>query len=153
MKNLVLVLVIAITTSVNAQWVAKKVNNGLDDPYKICYNENIFGELFKIEKTFNGESLTVYIKSISLCDEKDIDTDLAFLVNGEWVKYNFVCNSIGTNMIVVIGDILSENNTDILRYFKIASKIKFRFNYEDCEETTHEFSMSGSTAALNFMRN
>lgn len=153
MKTTILILSLLFAQISFGQWTYKTVNNGLDDPYKICYNENIFEELFKMEQTDNGDALTVYIKAQGLCDESGINTDLAFLVNGKWIKYDFTCNSIKDNMIVVIGNILSEDNKDILYYFKVASKIKFRFNYEDCEETTHEFNMTGSTKAINFMTN
>jgi hypothetical protein len=52
----------------------------------------------------------------------------------------------------LIGNILDESNEDLLYYFKVCTKIKFRYNYSDCEPEVYEFNMSGSAAALNFMR-
>jgi hypothetical protein len=151
MKNLVLVLAVAFTTSVNAQWKFEKVNNGLDDPYKICWNKNQYGELLKIEKTDVG--LIVYLQHYKAFEQMQIRTDLSFFVNGAWKKYDFVCDGVGEETVIIIGNLLDGDNLDVKTDFLNATKLKFRLNYEDYESEIYEFNMQGSTAAIKFMIN
>jgi hypothetical protein len=144
-----LLLTFIFSYNLNAQWVTKKIDNGLDEPYKICYNKNQYGDLLKIEN--NNGVITVYVQDETICEESDISTNLSFFVNGEWKRYDFICNSFDEKFIILIGDISLEENVDVRSDFKNCTKIKFRFNYEYCEAEIYEFNMSGSTAALNFI--
>jgi hypothetical protein len=146
---LTLFLTFIFSYNLNAQWVTKKIDNGLDEPYKICYDENIYGDLLKMEN--NNGVVTVYVQDETICEESDISTNLSFFVNGEWKRYDFICNSFDEKFIILIGDLTSEENVDVINDFKNCTKIKFRFNYEYCEPEIYEFNMAGSTAALNFI--
>jgi hypothetical protein len=146
MKKILLAMLLLATAQVNAQWCAKKVDNGLDTPYKICYNRNVAGEILKMENT-EGK-VTLYVMRVEDCDQLDIDTDVSLLVNGVWQKYKFNCNSEG-NLVVLSEDLLSSG--DFTAQFKAASKIKFRLNFEECEATIHEFNMLASASSLNFI--
>lgn len=148
MKKVLLVLGLALSTTVNAQWVAKKVDNGLDEPYKICYNENKYGELLKMEN-ING-SISLYLRKDTDCPDNQFYNGLiSFLVAGEWHKYTIEAISLG-DILVLDSDFLSpQTKPQVIEYFKKATVIKFRV---ECDDEDYEFNMSGSTAALNFIR-
>jgi hypothetical protein len=149
MRKVILLLILISSLNSNAQWIVNKVDNGLDDPYKICYNENQYGEFLKMENVDNQIKLYVYDSSV--CKEFEIKTDISFFVNGEWKRHHYICNYIFEESIEINPDLLSKVNESFVRDFKSSTKIKFRFNYDSCEPEIYEFDMSGSAAALNFI--
>jgi len=40
MKNLLVVVGLALSYTANAQWVTRTVNNDFDDPYRIAYTQD-----------------------------------------------------------------------------------------------------------------
>lgn len=51
MKKIMIIIALALSLNVSAQWTNKSVNNGFDDPYRICYT---------------AEGLVLFVDSISL---------------------------------------------------------------------------------------
>jgi len=151
MKKVLLVLGLVLSTTLNAQWVSKNINNGLDDPYKICYNTNEFKDILKMEQ-YNG-GVILYVQDETNCfNEEDVHTDISFFVKGEWIRFIFECNAIDDSAMGLVHNLLNPNNEKLLNSFKLATKIRFRYNYTICEPEVYEFNMSGSTAALNFIK-
>lgn len=149
-KKLLLVLGLALSTTVNAQWHTEKVDNGLDDPYRICWNQNQYGELLKLENF--GGVVALYIKEESYCND-EVSVDVGFLVNGEWKRFSLERGVLFGVMIIQPN--LAESTTnfpEFTQYFKACTKMKIRLNYTDCSPEVYEFNMSGSAAALNFIR-
>lgn len=146
MKKIILGALLFVSSQVNAQWCAKNVDNGLDEPYKICYNRNIYDQLLKMEN--NEGKIMLYLKDELVCEQLHIDTDLSLLVNGVWQKYKFSCNSY-SGTVLLTQDIYESE--EFVTQFKAASKIKFRLNYEDCIPVTYEFSMLASSSSLLFI--
>lgn len=146
MKKILLATLLLASVQVNAQWCAKKVDNGLDEPYKICYNKNLYGEFLKMENVEGKVSM--YLQADYTCEQFNIDTDLSLLVNNVWQKHKF--NANGNGDIVVLMDNLYDSE-EFVAQFKAATKIKFRLNYEECEAVTYEFNMLASTSSLLFI--
>ena len=40
MKNLLVVVGLALSSTTNAQWITRTVDNGFDDPYRIAYTQS-----------------------------------------------------------------------------------------------------------------
>jgi hypothetical protein len=150
MKKLLVIVALGTITASNAQWVSEKVDNGLDEPYKICYNENAENELLKMQNGNKNSSneIMLYIENIDICKETSISTDLSLLVNDKWIRYHFICFS-KVNRAMIVSNILLYD--EFLLNFKLSKSIKFRFNFINCDSKIYEFNMLGSTAAINFM--
>jgi hypothetical protein len=147
-KKVLLVLGLALSTTVNAQWVAKNVDNGLDEPYRICYNKNKYGELLKMENV-DGR-VVIYLHKETTCPVGEVFAGtLSFLVAGEWHRYSAEFKSDGEILILDNHFLSSETKPQVIEYFKKATTIKFRV---ECDDEDYEFNMSGSAAALNFIR-
>lgn len=155
MKKLILSVGMALTfNNAFGQWVNKFVDNGFDEPYKICYNsaKNDDDVLAKLEfADYDGSGRIIfYIQGGYFCGET-IKADISFLVNGVYEKYS-------TN-----GDVASDHeslflihdlrNDIILENFKKASMMKIRINDDICGEEIYTFSMTGSTSAYNYVLN
>ena len=44
-----IIIALALSLNVSAQWTNKSVNNGFDDPYRICYTAENNGAILKLE--------------------------------------------------------------------------------------------------------
>ena len=49
MKKLMISIALMLNLNVNAQWMNKNINNGFDDPYRICYTAENNGSVLKLE--------------------------------------------------------------------------------------------------------
>lgn len=149
MNKLVLIVVILVFhLKLNAQWITKKVDNGFDEPYKICYNRNQYGDLLKLEDF--GGIITLYIQQDYFCDD-EVNIDVAFLVNGEWKRYNLDRGVVNGVMIIQADLSINSEFPEFSKNFRLCTKFKVRLNNTTCEPEIFEFNMSGSTAALTFM--
>jgi hypothetical protein len=147
MKKLILVLlgVILFTTNSFAQWVSKKVNDGFSPAYTIAYTNDGQDEYLKLEKV--GEKVTFYISGLYICDDP-VNVDLVFIVNGVNKLYQTWGHvSSDHESVFMVPNILSDSL--MVADFKAASRLKLRVYDHVCSTETHEFSMSGSTSALN----
>ena len=76
--------------------------------------------------------------------------EILLIVSGETKKYTYYGSTFKDSRgIYLVQDVTT--NPEFLNDFKLASKIKIRINEEYCEDEYYEFSMSGSTAALNYV--
>lgn len=101
---------------------------------------------------YNG-GVILYVQDETNCNnEEDIDTDIAFLIKGEWTRFTFECNAIDNDATGLVHNLLNPSNNELLNCFKACTKIKFRYNYTNCEPESYEFNMSGSRAAIDFMK-
>lgn len=147
MKTLFLIIGLALSYTASAQWTYEKIDNGLDDPYKIAYTNINDSQWLKLESYKNEVSF--YIGGVYVCDEK-VSVDISFLVNGVYQKYNIEdCYISESKQTVFFVDDLATH--EMLSSFKSASLVKVRLNDISCGEDTYEFKMSGSTAAYNFI--
>ena len=147
MKNLLMSVGVMLCLNANAQWTNKTINNGFDEPYRICYTAtNNLGYL-KLENV-DGE-ISFYMKGGYYCDETPT-IDLAFIVNGISKKYSvYGTISSSSEALFMVDDLLI--NADMLLDFKSCSTLKIRINDSVCGADTYSFNMSGSTSALNFI--
>ncbi len=131
----------------SSQFKYKKVNSDFDGNYKIAYNEDLNGNLLKLEN-IDGK-ISMYVAGSYFCDDNP-NVDLLFIVNGE--KFNYTTygdkSNDGTTMFL-ISDL---ENSEILDNFLNGSKIKIRVNESHCEDDYFEFSLSNSNNAFNFMK-
>jgi hypothetical protein len=146
MKKLLISIGVLLCLNANAQWTNKTINNGFDDPYRICYTAtNNLGYL-KLENV-DGQ-IYFYLNGKYCCDDSPV-VNLSFIVNGVTVKYYCTAN-VGDNKDVVwiLEDFL---NSAVVESFKNCSTLNIRVNDTVCNEEIYSFNMSGSTAALNFI--
>ena len=146
MKKLLMSVGVMLCLNANAQWTNKTINNGFDDPYRICYTAtNNLGYL-KLENV-DGQ-IYFYLNGKYCCDDSPV-VNLSFIVNGVTVKYYCTAN-VGDNKDVVwiLEDFL---NSAVVESFKNCSTLNIRVNDTVCNEEIYSFNMSGSTAALNFI--
>ena len=146
MKKLLMSVGVMLCLNANAQWTNKTINNGFDEPYKICYTAtNNLGYL-KLENV-DGQ-IYFYLNGKYCCDDSPV-VNLSFIVNGVTVKYYCTAN-VGDNKDVVwiLEDFL---NSAVVESFKNCNTLNIRVNDTVCVEEIYSFNMSGSTAALNFI--
>lgn len=148
MKKIILsIATVLLVNSTFAQWTTKSIDNGLDEPYKICHSKIENGAILKLEN-IDGEIL-FYIQSSHFCSDKPI-IDISFLVNDKWEKFNVPgLKSENSEMLFLSSDL---ENEIIFQSFLKATSVKMRVNEEYCDTEIFEFSMSGSTAAIKFIK-
>ena len=146
MKKLLMSVGVMLCLNANAQWVNKTVDNGFDDPYRICYTAtNNLGYL-KLENV-DGQ-VYFYLNGKYCCDESPV-VNLSFIVNGVTVKYFCTANvSDDKGTVWILEDFL---NSTVVESFKNCSTLNIRVNDTVCNEEIYSFNMSGSTSALNFI--
>lgn len=147
MKKILLLLLLSTSLLSNAQWQCKSVNNGIDDPYRICHTAITDGVFLKLEKS-QGE-IAFYLSGGYFCDENP-SIIMSFLVNGEYKRYSKQASVYKTSTVFIVDDLL---NSEILEDFKACTSFIIRINESYCESETYTFNMSGSTNALNFINN
>lgn len=148
MKKLILNIAAILLVNVSfGQWTNKSVDNGFDDPYKICHTRMNNGAILKLENVYG--SIAFYIDGTYFCSDAPI-VDISFLVSGKWVKYSIPSSkSDDSKALFLIDDI---ENSEMFTDFLKATSVKMRVNEEYCDTEIFEFSMSGSTAAINFIK-
>lgn len=148
MKNLLMSVGVMLCLNANAQWTNKTVNNGFDEPYRICYTAtNNLGYL-KLENV-DGQ-IFFYLNGKYCCDDSPV-VNLSFIVNGVTVKYYCTANVGDDKAIVwILEDFL---NSTVVESFKNCSTLNIRVNDTVCNEEIYSFNMSGSTSALKFILN
>lgn len=148
MKNLLMSVGVMLCLNANAQWTNKTINNGFDEPYRICYTAtNNLGYL-KLENV-DGQ-IFFYLNGKYCCDDSPV-VNLSFIVNGVPVKYYCTANVGDDKAIVwILEDFL---NSTVVESFKNCSTLNIRVNDTVCHEEIYSFNMSGSTAALKFITN
>jgi len=146
MKKLMISIALMLNLNVNAQWMNKNINNGFDDPYRICYTAENNGSVLKLENV--DGTIFFYLSGGYTCDENPT-VDLSFLINGSYVKYSEPMEVSEDRTIIWIVDNLIES--DILNDFKLCSILKIRVNDIACSSEVFTFNMAGSTSALKFI--
>lgn len=148
MKKLILSVATMLTVnSVIAQWTNKNVDNGFDDPYKICYTKENNNAVLKLENV--GGEIAFYIAGTYFCSD-EVVVDISFMVNGKWQKY--VTNATKndqSNVLFLIDDL---SNSEALKDFLNCSIVKLRVNEEYCDTQYFQFNMSASTSAYKFIK-
>jgi len=146
MRKLILITLLFISNVSLGQWVLKNVNNAFDDPYRICYSGSSNGVIMKLENV-EGE-ITFYLSNGYFCDEV-ISTDISYLVNGAYKKYNV--NAITSNDKTALFLVVNLLSYDMAKDFRNASKISIRVNETHCRSDVYEFNMTNSSKALDFI--
>ena len=132
-----------------AQWTNKSVDNGFDEPYKICHTRKNNGSILKLENVYGSTAL--YLQGGYFCDKVPF-VDLSFLVNNKWVKYSIIGFTNDEKDCVFLSDFLQES--EFFMSFLNCTSMKIRVN-DDCGMPVteiYEFNMSGSTSAFNFIK-
>ena len=151
MKRLLLLGIIALSFTSNAQWIVNKLDNGFDTPSKIAYTNEKQATYLKLEYINGG--VVFYVGGETYCGDGPVFVELSFQVNGVNKQYGRACPLYGDEdpIAVVSVDLINE---DFYADFKSASTIKIRISDFDCSETVktlYTYSMSGSTAAVNYV--
>lgn len=148
MKKVILNIATVLLVNVSfAQWSNKNVDNGFDDPYKICYSKENNGSILKLENV-NGE-IMFYIQGSYFCSDAPV-VDISFLVNNQWVKYSVIgLKSQQSDVLFLVDDI--ENNEMFMDFMKSTS-VKLRVNEEYCDTDYFQFNMAGSSSAFKFLK-
>lgn len=150
MKNLILSLALSLaTTQAMSQWKYQKVDNGIDDPYKIAYNSGNNSSILKMEN-INGD-VVLYITNVYVCDEQSL-VEMALVVNGVYKKYQSASMVSKDHKSVYI--FLDMNSKEgLVDDFHKSTKMIIRTGDITCDSDTYEFNMSGSKSAHTFMLN
>ena len=149
MKKLLLsIFTLLLIESTNAQWINKNVDNGFDDPYRICYTAENNGAILKLENV-DGD-IVFYLQGGYFCDDAPM-VDISFLVNNVWKKYSTeATKGTQSNSLFLVDNM---NTSDAIVDFLNASSVKLRVNESHCNTGYYQFSMSGSTSAYKFIKN
>jgi hypothetical protein len=147
MKNLLLGALLLLSTTSFGQWTMDNVNNGLDDPYKICYSRASDGVIMKLEEVRGN--IVYYLSSGYFCDEV-IKVDISFLVGGSYKRYAITAKtSSNKKSLFLVWDLV---NADFVNDFKNAESVKIRVNESHCSSDIYEFNMTNSAKALEFIQ-
>jgi hypothetical protein len=148
MKNLIILIMLLVSVTANAQWNYEVVDNGFDDKYRIAYTERSNNAILKLENS--DGNIAFYLQGSYFCDDNP-EVDLVFVVNGENKKYYLTSTkSIDNTCLFLIND-LAESN--IFTDFKACSSMKIRVNEIYCDTEVYNFNMSKSTSAYMYMLN
>jgi hypothetical protein len=151
MKKIILSVGMALTfNNAYSQWVNKSVNNGFDTPYKIAYNHSKEGNDIMVKLENVDGDVAFYLQGEYFCDD-DVRVDISFLVNGVYKKYYATGGLSSDNTCLFLIDNMTNDVT--LYDFKMATLMKIRVNDPTCGELVLNFSMSGSTSAMTFVKN
>jgi hypothetical protein len=147
MKKLLLGALLLLSTTSFGQWTMDNVNNGFDEPYRICYSKPSDGVIMKLEEVEGN--IVFYLANGYYCDE-DIKVDISFLVAGSYKKYTITGNtSSNKKSLFLIWDLV---NADFVTDFKNAGNVRIRVNESYCSSEIYEFSMNNSSKALEFIQ-
>lgn len=130
-----------------AQWTNKSVDNGLDEPYRICYTRKDNGAMLKLENTSDG--IMFYLQGTYFCTDLPF-VELSFLVNNKWVKYSLTGMKSSQSDAIFLVDSIADSEFFIS--FLNSTSVKIRVNEDFCLTEIYEFNMSGSTSAFNFVK-
>ena len=149
-RTILTVATILITGLSMAQWNNNSVDNGLDNPYRICHTKKNNGSILKLENAENSENeVLFYIQGTYFCSDFPY-VEMSFFVNKKWVKYITTGFKNSHSDVILISE-----NIELEPYFKDflnSSYVKIRVNEEYCTTEIYEFNMSGSTSAFNFIK-
>jgi len=151
MKKLIITLSLLLSIStLKAQWSYEKIDNGLDDPYRIAYCVGSSQKgILKLES--DDSAVALYVMGTYFCDES-LTIDLGLIVNGVSKKYSFLAfKSSNSKVLFFMDNILDAEHAEFLKDFKACSSLLLRVNESHCTSEYYKFNMSGSTAALAFM--
>jgi hypothetical protein len=152
MKKMILTaMLIGMVGFAKAQWTYKKIDNGLDLPYKVAFTETYRNAFLKMENV-DGD-IWLYIKADYFCND-EVNVDFSFFINGEWKRYNFNA-PVSSSKDIVWLEMGLNKEADFLTDFLSSTKVRLRVNYpseEVCSSTIYEFNMLNSSKAYNFMR-
>jgi len=148
MKKVILNIASVLLVNISfAQWINKTVDNGFDDPYRICYSKPNNGAILKLENV-EGQ-ISFYIQGTYFCSDSPI-VDISFLVNNQWIKYSIMgIKNEQSNALFLVDDL--ENNPMYSDFLK-ASSVKIRVNEEYCDTEIFQFNMNGSSSAFKFIK-
>lgn len=147
-KNILTLGALIIANLSMAQWTNKNVNNGFDEPYKICYTAENNGAILKLENV-DGQ-IAFYLQGGYFCDDNPT-VNISFLVNNVWIKYTTeATKGAQSNVLFLVDDM---NISDAIVDFVKATSVKIRVNESYCSTGYYQFNMVGSTSAYKFIRN
>ena len=148
MKKVILSVATVLITGLSmAQWTKKTVNNGFDNPYKICYSGINNGSALKME--YSDSAVSFYLTGDYHC-EQNPNVDISFFVNNQWDKYTVKGQRSLNGKTVFLTDKIE--NEPYFKSFLTASSVKIRINEVHCTSDIYEFNMTGSTEAYNFIK-
>jgi len=145
-KRIITIATILVANVSLAQWTNKNINNGFDEPYRICHTKENNNAILKLENV-DGE-IALYLQGGYFCDE-NLTVDISLMVNGEWKKYSTVGTKSEDSKAVFLIDNLA--SSELIIDFLNATSIKLRVNETYCENEYYQFNMSGSTSAYKFI--
>lgn len=150
LNKLALIFCLLLSFESQAQWVAKNVNNGIDDPYRIAYcKSQDKTAILKLEKV--DSTVAFYLSGGYHCDESTT-VDIGLTVGTEIKRYSFdVWVSSDKKTVFILDNIKAEENAEFLKDFQKSTKLSIRINESHCSDDYYSFLMTGSTNALNFI--
>jgi hypothetical protein len=154
MKKLLFLTAMLLTINVSAQWKYETIDNGFDAAYRVAHCMSITNNgILKLENV-DGNATILYVAVPAVCSDY-VKVDAVFLVNGEWVKYQFFTDvkqsSTTSYKYVLLGETIAEAVGETI--FSSATKCKVRIHDTKCDDVDiYEFNMTNSAAALKFMK-
>jgi hypothetical protein len=145
-KRIITIATILVANVSLAQWTNKNINNGFDEPYRICHTKENNNAILKLENV-DGE-IALYLQGGYFCDE-NLTVDILLMVNGEWKKYSTVGTKSEDSKALFLIDNLA--SSELILDFLNATSIKLRVNETHCDNEYYQFNMSGSTSAYKFI--
>lgn len=149
MKKLIIAIALLIAGKASGQWETKKVDNGFDPPYHIavCYDKK--SNFLKLENFGEGK-VAMILYTGYFCTEQPF-VELSYLMDTGWSKFSGAAIMRTTDQKKIIISINIENAmSDEFRKSKL---LKIRVDDEHCGKQIYEFTMTGSTYALSYVKN
>lgn len=143
MRNLLFLAVMLFGLSASAQWKVIDVNdNPFEDPYKVALVNGSTGYL-KLEEA-DGK-IYLFLGASYVCDD-NIDIDLSFKIDGEWVRSSLPqCMVVKRKIVVFSMDLASD--AELLKNFKKSTEVAVRTKESHCDSDTFTFSSIGFSAS------
>lgn len=151
MKKLFLILAIATTSLMNAQWVSKTINSDFDGTFKKAFTKSLNGGYLVMEQPSDEEypkSPFFALSGSYFCDDTG-HIDFVLIIKGEKKHYVFRAKKSRDSRTYYFDEnVWSE---EFVLDFKSASKCLIRVNQEYCTDDYYEFNMLGSNKAYDFL--
>ena len=146
MKNVLLVIMLMIASLTHAQWNYDRIVDESND-YVIAYNKDQESGYLKMEVSNN--KIILYIQDNFYEDDAYVSAIFATPQGNYEVKFHGVTKNNG-DLLLLETDLA---NAYYLNYFKQATQLVFKIQFDNYVDSYYAFNMRYSTAAFNYLYN
>lgn len=147
MKKIFMALMLCFVSIVGfGQWTVRNINNEFGEKYIVAYTETNNYMFLKIESFIGYPYLLIY--GGYFCDDVAY-IDISFFRNNQWHPYKIRGEKSSDSNYYILDYKDTFWQEDFLQDFLNSTKCKIRIRQDYCNMKISEFSMTGSTKAIN----